>query len=526
MPFICYICQKKFTSCNDTISHLKNFHYITDNISVKFSCLASTSCSKKFSTYCSLRKHSKICTSHVNTSPVPQSTNVFFNPHENINISNDISTNNNHEHERIVEIPNFEPHIDKLLTSLNSLTISRNQIKKIHDSVGNFISELTNHYILTIKSKKETNVEEVLKLSGKVVTNIIKKNGTSYKINKSYSEKPLYVPPIEKYLSDRWETKFDTHTNRPIKKLIQNTYQYVSIIETLKALFKIPGFYNNYFLKDHICDSSKIKGFCCAKLFLKNNFYNENTIRIQLFFDEFEICNPLGSKASIHKIGAIYFRIKNISREFLSKLNNIYLVSLFHSEDLKSDNINLNEILSPIVNELKLLESVGLDISHSQNVKGTLESFVFDNLGGNTVFGFVQSFAAKYFCRICIMSKHDTQIETIEKNELLRNLNDYKKYIEIIKNTESIDFKLTKGVKTYCILNELKHFNIFDNASVDIMHDMLEGTVPFLLRSMFTCLIENKMMTLEQINRKIKFFFFGILEQQNIHPLLFLKKKI
>lgn len=68
---------------------------------------------------------------------------------------------------------------------------------------------------------------------------------------------------------------------------------------------------------------------------------------INLFFDEFEVTNPLGSKPSSHKMGAIYFTIGNLPPQLNSKLCHIHLFALFYSQDQKS--FGFNSILEPIV---------------------------------------------------------------------------------------------------------------------------------------------------------------------------------
>lgn len=42
----------------------------------------------------------------------------------------------------------------------------------------------------------------------------------------------------------------------------------------------------------------------------------------------------LGSKCEIHKVGALYFLLRNLSPKFNSTLMNIHLVALFHAYDL------------------------------------------------------------------------------------------------------------------------------------------------------------------------------------------------
>ena len=62
---------------------------------------------------------------------------------------------------------------------------------------------------------------------------------------------------------------------------------------------------------------------------------HQNSLQIQLFYDDLETANPLGLKRRVHKTGALYSVLRNLTPKFNSALMNIHLVALFHTEDLK-----------------------------------------------------------------------------------------------------------------------------------------------------------------------------------------------
>lgn len=89
----------------------------------------------------------------------------------------------------------------------------------------------------------------------------------------------------------------------------------------------------------------------------KNNFLfqnNNNAIQLQLFFHEFEVCNPLGSKMGVHKIEAFYLVINNLPFYINLSLENIHLLALCYNLDIKQ--FGLNPVLHKIVNNIKILE--------------------------------------------------------------------------------------------------------------------------------------------------------------------------
>lgn len=146
------------------------------------------------------------------------------------------------------------------------------------------------------------------------------------------------------------------------------------ISETLNSLFVKKSF-ENLFLStfDLKCVNDIYNKFCCGSNFKSNNLLkeNENFIHIQLFYDDFEVVNLLGSKTSIHKIGAIYFTIRNLPFELNCHVDNIHLVALFYVQDLKNEFININDVLRPIYEDLKQIEEIGIKVNESI-IKGTL----------------------------------------------------------------------------------------------------------------------------------------------------------
>lgn len=138
-----------------------------------------------------------------------------------------------------------------------------------------------------------------------------------------------------------------------------------------------------------------------------------HVIQIQLFYDDFEVANPVGSKRGIHKLGAIYFTLRNFSPKWNACLANIHLRALFHAQDLK--HYGLRAILASIVRDIKVLESGGFVVPlYSGCVHGSVVHVTGDNLGLHSLFGLVESFSARYCCRFCLAEKYDFQAEFSE----------------------------------------------------------------------------------------------------------------
>lgn len=54
-----------------------------------------------------------------------------------------------------------------------------------------------------------------------------------------------------------------------------------------------------------------------------------------------------------------------------------------------------------------------------------------DNLGLNSMLGFVESFAAKYFCRFCKSPNHVTATQCVEDASTLRTFNNYNEDVTV-----------------------------------------------------------------------------------------------
>lgn len=63
---------------------------------------------------------------------------------------------------------------------------------------------------------------------------------------------------------------------------------------------------------EHECTPDVYERACCGTNYQQNPVFsmNKRSIQLQIFSDEFEPCDPLKTKAGIHKTTAFYFQIK------------------------------------------------------------------------------------------------------------------------------------------------------------------------------------------------------------------------
>lgn len=341
---------------------------------------------------------------------------------------------------------------------------------------------------------------------------------------------PFYVAPELKALGTRFECRRANHTETALPVRLQCNYPYISILKTIQCLAKNDEWlqtylnYNKNGGNGHTCKKGEYVDFCCGEIFKNCELFQHhpNSLQIQIYTDDFEICNPIGSKATIHKVCGIYFVIRNMPGN--SKLSNIYLIALCNTDDLSTESTDFNNIWFNIVNEVKELEQSGLKINDKLNLKGTVIILSGDNLGLNTTIGFVQSFSAMHYCRICKLSKNACRTECEEIFSECRTIDDYHKALEIIENSTSVDFGETKGIKRECELNRLKYFHIIKNVAADIMHDLNEGAIPYAMKLLFEWCIEHKIISENILKKKMQFFDYGLLNRSNVPSALDIKK--
>ena len=134
-----------------------------------------------------------------------------------------------------------------------------------------------------------------------------------------------------------------------------------------------------------------LQDLCDGELFKNHPLFSKrkNAIQIEIFYDDFETSNPLGSIWGIYKVGAIYFTLWNLSPKYNSSLSNIHLIALFHAQDIKTH--DFSKILDPIVQDVKILERDGIKRPlYDQPVYGTIVLVTGDNLCLHCLFGFVE----------------------------------------------------------------------------------------------------------------------------------------
>ena len=125
-----------------------------------------------------------------------------------------------------------------------------------------------------------------------------------------------------------------------------------------------------------------------------------------------------------------------------------------------------------------------------------------NNLGLNSICGFVESFKANFFCRVCkVISKESEELalENIEK--LPRKIN-HELDVQVADASKI-------GIKELCLFNNVKGFHITENISVYMMHDVLEGVCMYTMRSIIYTSFLRKILYVTRTKHKNTMFWYS-----------------
>lgn len=113
------------------------------------------------------------------------------------------------------------------------------------------------------------------------------------------------------------------------------------------------------------------------------------------------------------------------------------------------------------------------------------------------------SFTANFFCRICTLSREETHKVCSELFSKLRTIENYNIHLNMNDRSRT-------GIKGDCIFNQLPYWHCVLNKVIEIMHDFFEGTNKYVLCKAFVKWIDQKILSLEELNRCVKLLEFDL----------------
>jgi len=228
-----------------------------------------------------------------------------------------------------------------------------------------------------------------------------------------------------------------------VPNVIGGTFHYVPILHVLEKLLSHGDI--DQHLYEQTCSSSKqektvLESICDAEVYGTDTFFLENpdAVAINLYVDEVELCNPLGSKRGKHKVTAVCYVVSNIHSKFRSKQHLIHLALLLKHKYVKEAGGDYTEFMKPLLHDLTVLQLHGIEVAvngHNRVLKGKLIAVSADNLSAHALGGFQQCFNRGRMCRHCMTDHADIGSCFSESSVVLRTSDAYEYHLAAVSES-------------------------------------------------------------------------------------------
>ena len=107
------------------------------------------------------------------------------------------------------------------------------------------------------------------------------------------------------------------------KVLIHDKIVHIPVVQTLTSLLKKREIREAMLVSDASCSAphdTLLRDLSDGTVYIAHPVFskNRNALQIIAYYDEIELCNPLGSHAKFHKLGCLFFTLGNIPVRFRS----------------------------------------------------------------------------------------------------------------------------------------------------------------------------------------------------------------
>ena len=408
--------------------------------------------------------------------------------------------------------------LDTLLGISGCLDVTDKRCFQIINMIKNLFAISTDYITQIIEEyEKEGKIAEKLKVFLKTLTNPFSGIDTEYRFKSQLKHKNLYKEPIQQQI---YHTELELINQQGTVKFGSKTPKVVlmPIFWMLEKFLSCPNVLSNMSekLKKYEEDrSGLIQNYVMGRNWQKKkeNFVDKKVFPFFLYSDELQVNNPLGSK--YNKVTVVNLLFPLLEDWQLSRTDFIFPVMLFDSNLVKKYG---NEyVYQKLIIILNKLAAEGLEIElngKTEKIYLVLGLLTGDNLGVSSIMDF-PSYSHTYYCRFCTMPMQEIRKSWKLDRTVLRQIADYDKYV--LDNS----FGMTKK----SIFNQVDFFHVLDNPFVDVMHDIQEGVLKYGLQNALGYFIDKRYLNIETINRCIKNFSFGEIDNRNKISAIYAKKQ-
>lgn len=194
--------------------------------------------------------------------------------------------------------------------------------------------------------------------------------------------------------------------------------------------------------------------------------------------------------------------------KYHSLLRNIHLAVLVKYRYVRE--FGYGEVLKPLINDLQSLAENGICVTvdgETIKVKGSVVILSGDNLSVHGIGGFSPSFSSGRVCWHCSVSYNNLSATRSEEDCTVRTSAVHEFQVQSVLADSSL--KSVYGVNGECCLSCLHNFDPVSCLPPDIMHDLLEGFMPYVVELVVKTLVREKVLTMKQVNESMSSFVYG-----------------
>lgn len=147
-------------------------------------------------------------------------------------------------------------------------------------------------------------------------------------------------------------------------------------------------------------ETDVLADFCDGTYYKNHGLFSvhRNALQIMMYYDDVEVCNPLGSHTKVHKLGKylcscrfsyvhvftglFYFLLGNCHPKYRSKLKAVQLVAICKHHSIKQ--YSLDAILHPFLQDLKKLVCCFYIHKHMFTIKISTSCMIVISLCNNS----------------------------------------------------------------------------------------------------------------------------------------------
>jgi len=337
---------------------------------------------------------------------------------------------------------------------------------------------------------------------------------TEYLQEKFFEKNLSYVKPCAVKLGEENVIRKVGNKQRFVSQELVGYY--VPFLDQLKNLLSLPEVKDCLSVPVNERDHGGVEfvDFFSGQYFQKEYYRNHpNALLFCLYYDDFEICNPIGSHRKKLKLSIFYWSLLNIEPELRFKVHAIQLLAVAKSSHIKK--FGISSLLSDFISGLKKLHK-GHQILPDEDklYYGSLYCVLGDTPAAQFIGGFKEgvSFAHKP-CRTCEITQENLR-ESLTGDEFpLRNELEHKDRCHSLSELTGDTKKYWSkhyGINSASVLLDLADYEVTQTILHDPMHVLLEGLVKLELKLMLCDFIDkSKYFTIRELNCIIRNFSYG-----------------